>query len=571
MLFCKECIMSRLSLIFLCAFVLANSLPGCGGCVARAKEHGASRETNWKLSPQAQINYYHLLLDLGMRGNNEEHVLEALDRLVVLAPNTQIFLDGSVWLMARKSARVLPVLEKALAVFPGDTNLNLLMAEALLEYGQAEKAVTHMRSFAKQYPEVTDAKIELALLLAKLKRFEEADALFAALPQKDRSDLVEYYHARTLKGLGRLDDALRHFTVAAQKSPKLIEAWVELALLHEKRGDPRSARQAYDEILRLSESNPDLLLRLVALSLNSGETERALEYVRKGPDSPSFILGAVSIFLENKQWKAAESLLEELRKRPDHPEELYFYLAGIAIDANNSPEEALRWIERISPDNRAYMRAIPLKIQLLSTLNRAEEALAFLEQERKKAPEDQKLFLLEVRQLAFMDRLNAALKLADVGISKWPADMDLAFLRASLLDELGDKKAAFAAMEKISQADPGHYQALNYLGYTLADSNRELSRALDLLTRAVELAPDLAYILDSLAWAQYRLGKFDAAWENIRKVVNMDNAEDPTIWEHYGDIAVAIGKSEEARKGYARALELKPKNADSIRERLSKL
>jgi Flp pilus assembly protein TadD len=204
-------------------------------------------------------------------------------------------------------------------------------------------------------------------------------------------------------------------------------------------------------------------------------------------------------------------------------------------------------------------------------LGKKEEALAFLQQERKKAPENQKLFQFEVRQLASMERLDAALELANTGTRKWPADLDIAFLHASLLDERGDKKSAFAAMEKISQADPRHYQALNYLGYTLADENRELLRALDLLTRAVELAPDLAYILDSFAWAQYRLGKFDAAWENISKVVNMESSEDPTIWEHYGDIALALGKSEEARKGYARALALNPKNADSIRERLSKI
>jgi cytochrome c-type biogenesis protein CcmH/NrfG len=51
----------------------------------------------------------------------------------------------------------------------------------------------------------------------------------------------------------------------------------------------------------------------------------------------------------------------------------------------------------------------------------------------------------------------------------------------------------------------------------------------------------------------------------------MDNSDDPTIWAHYGDIARALGNAEEARKGYARALELNPKNADSIRERLSKI
>ncbi|MDR2695913.1 MAG: tetratricopeptide repeat protein [Deltaproteobacteria bacterium] len=563
--------MSRPGLVLLCAFALVHSLFGCGGCTARAKEYGATRETRWQLSPQAQISYHYLLLDLGMRGNNEEHVLHALEKLAVLAPNVQLFLDSAVWLVARKSARALPILEKALAAYPGDTNLNLLMAEALLEYGHAEKAVSHMRSFAAKYPEVTDAKTELALLLVKLKHFEEAHALFAALPQKERSYLVEYYHARALNGLGRQDDALRHFTAAVQKSPKLIEAWAELALLHEKRKDHKNARQAYEELLRLSEANQDLLLRLVTLSSNLGEAERALEYVRKGPDSPAFLFTAIGIFLENKQWQAAETLLDEMRARPNPPEELYLYLAGIALDARNSPEDALRWVERISPDSQAHTRAIPFKIQLLGALGKKDEALAFLKQEREKTPEDQKLFQLEVRQLAFMDRLDAALDLADAGMRAWPANLDIAFLHASLLDERGDKNAAFAAMEKISRADPGHYQSLNYLGYTLADENRELPRALELLTRAVELAPDLAYILDSLAWAQYRLGSFDAAWESIRKVVNMDSAEDPTIWEHYGDIATALGKAEEARKGYARALELNPKNADSIRARLSKI
>ena len=563
--------MSRFSVVFLCAFALALSLPGCGGCAARAKERDDSREIIWKLSPQAQINYYYLLLDLGMRGNNEEHVSQALDHLAVLAPDAQIFLDSAVWLIARKSTRALPTLRKALAAYPNDTNLNLLMAEALLEYGQGEKAVEHMRSFTEKNPDVADAKIELALLLVKLKHFEEANAIFSVLPQKARSYLVEYYHARALKGLERHDDALRHFAAAVREAPKLIEAWAELALLHEKRGDHKNARQAYEELARLSETNPDLLLRLVTLSSNLDEPERALEYVRQGPDSPSFTLAAVSIFLENKQWKVAESLLEELRKQPNPPDELYFYLAGIAIDANNSPEEALRWIERISPDSPSHARAIPLRMQFMNILNKKEEALALLKQERKKAPEDQKLFQFEIRQLAYMERLDAAQELAAAGMRNWPADLDIAFLHASLLDERGDKKAAFAAMEKIAQADPRHYQALNYLGYTLADENRELHRALDLLTRAVELAPDLAYILDSLAWAQYRLGKFDAAWKSISQVVNMENSEDPVIWEHYGDIALALGKSEEARKGYAKALELNPKNADSIRERLSKL
>lgn len=57
---------------------------------------------------------------------------------------------------------------------------------------------------------------------------------------------------------------------------------------------------------------------------------------------------------------------------------------------------------------------------------------------------------------------------------------------------------------------------LNYIGYTLAEENRDLPRALKLLNRAIELSPDTDYMLDSLAWAYYRSGEYAKAWDFIR-------------------------------------------------------
>ena len=135
---------------------------------------------------------------------------------------------------------------------------------------------------------------------------------------------------------------------------------------------------------------------------------------------------------------------------------------------------------------------------------------------------------------------------------------------------MGDKKEAFKVMEHILTLHPDNYQALNYVGYTLAEENRDLERALTLLVRADELSPDQSYIVDSLAWALYKLDKNEDALVQIRRAIKLDENADASIWEHYGDIASKAGLKDEARNAYQKALGLKPDNADALRQKLSK-
>ena len=114
-------------------------------------------------------------------------------------------------------------------------------------------------------------------------------------------------------------------------------------------------------------------------------------------------------------------------------------------------------------------------------------------------------------------------------------------------------------------------QALNYVGYTLAEENRDLERAVKLLVRADELSPNQSYIVDSLAWALFKSGRQEEALKEIRRAVKLGDQVDSSIWEHYGDIALRSGLKDEARKAYQKALDLKPANAEALRQRLSTL
>ena len=98
-------------------------------------------------------------------------------------------------------------------------------AEALMEHGMPERGVTLMRAYLQKHPDSLDARLELALLLVKSKQFTEAEKLLNSIPAKQRSPLVDYYHARALIGMARQNDAVPYLQKASRKCRTLWRPW----------------------------------------------------------------------------------------------------------------------------------------------------------------------------------------------------------------------------------------------------------------------------------------------------------------------------------------------------------
>jgi Flp pilus assembly protein TadD len=175
--------------------------------------------------------------------------------------------------------------------------------------------------------------------------------------------------------------------------------------------------------------------------------------------------------------------------------------------------------------------------------------------------------------LAAQKRYAEAETMAAEALAQRPDDIDLAYSHASFIELQGRRDEALALMEALLERAPDNASLLNYIGYTLADAGRDLDRSLQLLLRAVEISPDTDYMLDSLAWACYRLGDYPEAWRHIRRALSLSGEQilDATIWDHYGDIALAVGNREEARRGWQNALEMEPEDPAAIRGKLDSL
>ncbi|MDE7370724.1 MAG: tetratricopeptide repeat protein, partial [Desulfovibrio sp.] len=454
---------------------------------------------------------------------------------------TQIWLDGGVWLMSRKSPNAVTYLEEALKAQPEDLSLNLLLAEALGEHGMAARGAGLMRAYLARHPGTLDARLELALLLVKEHQFDEAEKLLTDIPAKERTPLVDYYHAKALAGMERKAEAIPLLRRSVRGMPDFVEALAELAFLLEQEGELREARSTYEKLAKFQFSPQDVSLRLVNLSLRLKQPEKALQYINQGPDTVPFKLTAVSMLMDARHYLQAERLLKQLTAREGAPDDVYLLLADLAFEQRRDLNMALSWLDKIPAGSPIAVRARQLRIQLLAEAGKPDAALELARESHKDFPRSTELRDLEIRLLARLKQTDAALAAARATAAEWPDNTDLAFLLGSLLDESGKKQEALGVMEDILKKQPDNYQALNYVGYSLAEENRDLDRALELLTRADALAPDQSYIIDSLAWALFRAGKAEEALTKIRRAVSLDGPVDATIWEHYGDIARYLG------------------------------
>lgn len=143
------------------------------------------------------------------------------------------------------------------------------------------------------------------------------------------------------------------------------------------------------------------------------------------------------------------------------------------------------------------------------------------------------------------------------------------YTRGICNERLGDWDLANADFRHALELSPGQPWVLNYLGYSLVEKGESLTEAQDMIRQAVEQMPNNGYIVDSLAWVLYKLGKYQEAVPHMERAAELLPV-DPIINDHLGDILWAVDRKREAVFHWKRALSFGPDEAeiDRIRRKL---
>ncbi|WP_413877828.1 tetratricopeptide repeat protein [Tateyamaria sp.] len=129
----------------------------------------------------------------------------------------------------------------------------------------------------------------------------------------------------------------------------------------------------------------------------------------------------------------------------------------------------------------------------------------------------------------------------------------LHYARAISLERLDEWPRAESDFRRALELNPGQPQVLNYLGYSLVEKQIKLDEALEMIEQAVAASPDSGFIVDSLGWVLYRLGRYEEAVKHMEKAVELMPI-DPVVNDHLGDVYWSVGRTREAQFQWMRAL-----------------
>ena len=169
--------------------------------------------------------------------------------------------------------------------------------------------------------------------------------------------------------------------------------------------------------------------------------------------------------------------------------------------------------------------------------------------------------------LRAQDDFKAAIKSYDKAIELTPDSNPqrwvLYYARGIAEERLGNGEASERDFRAALEINPDQPQVLNYLGYSLVEQGRNLDEALNMIERAVAASPDSGYIVDSLGWVLYRLGRYEEAVDQMERAVELV-AVDPVLNDHLGDVYWSVGRQREAEFQWRRALSfVDPEDQDS--------
>jgi tetratricopeptide (TPR) repeat protein len=186
-------------------------------------------------------------------------------------------------------------------------------------------------------------------------------------------------------------------------------------------------------------------------------------------------------------------------------------------------------------------------------MGRAPEAVSFLETAVKAESRSPQLALALADAYAADKRYDDAVRVVEQAQEAFGEDEEFTLRLVSLYDEAGRLADAERELRAMIERDPLDANALNYLGYLLADKTNRVPEAVALIERALKVEPDNPAYLDSLGWALFKQGKVAEAAEPLSRAAAALPANS-VIQDHHGDLLARQGKWTEATAAWQRAL-----------------
>ena len=428
-------------------------------------------------------------------------------------------------------------------------------------------------------------------------------------PSTTADGTAAYYFllGRRLEGQGKVDEAIGAHKRAIELEPNSAELRAELAGVYARQDRATDALDMAEAALKYDADNREANRILGSIyaafadqrqPLRAGDNpadygKRAIAALERARRPDTFDVGLEltlgRLYVQSRSFDQAIPLLQRVvADQPGYPD-AGFMLAA-AQEGAGRPADAIATLENTLEANptfyRGYLRIAelyeqerqwaaaaavyaraqqlnprasaltPRRAGALINAGKAAEAREILERTlalaKPEAQDPVQLYLLAEAQRAMKD-LPAAEATAQKLLARNPADVRGLHVMSLILQDKGDDKGAEKVLRDLIAQDGDDANALNSLGYLLAERGERLDEAVELLQRALKLEPDNPSYLDSLGWAYFQQGRLDLADGALTRAA-AKLSDSSVVQDHLGDLRFKQQRFADAAAAWERAL-----------------
>lgn len=427
------------------------------------------------------------------------------------------------------------LVEQALLGFSrsrGDRSLDDHIKEVaglLVRQTNQQSAIDIVEHFIKQHPDSAQVLLSSSYVAHAFDQFERADEwLDHALLMKPDWDIAAQMKTSALRRQGKPEEVLTYIKEFVERNPTSVAMRMNYAGELAREKSYEQALEIMQGVVADDRKNSSALSYAAALAKALKQHDLAKEYYHRvivlDPSNEEVRWALAGYAVDKEEYLRAERHYQKVTSEEN-------YLRAQLQVANmryhtRSLKDAINTLRALEPKTEAeYVNVAITRHWLLMQANEYEEALGYVNE-----------------TLTYL-----------------PDNIELKYARALVSAELKHLQTAEEDLRYIIAQKPDHANALNALGYTLADQTDRIEEAMSLIVKALSFRPDDAHILDSMGWVLYRQKDYVKAIEYLQKAFQA--SKEVEIAVHLGEVLWESGQPEQAKEIWEQAIELDSDNA----------
>lgn len=485
-------------------------------------------------------------------------------RALAADPENELLLDRTVMLLVASGAlpEAVEFADELAASDPTNQLAALTLSVNALSNGNAETARAALAPLAtgSPLPELTAALLS-AWTYAAEEDWEKALSTLDALEGPDWFQTFTMLHAGLIADMaGDKEEAVERLKFSFDNDPRALRVLDAYARALARAGRDDEALAIVNEYIDAGGDHP--LVQTLKAELKTGDVAPQIENAATGASEALYGLG-VAVGQEGGQEYAAGYLQLAIHLGPDT--DLPAFSLASLYESMQQYENAVA-IYRTIPDTSPLAEAAAIQIGLnLNAADDFEGSRAQLEPIVAADPANLTAVVALGNVLRSHEDFAGARDVYGQGIATIEEPIrdhwTLYYFRGIANERTDHWDEAEADFKQALELYPDQPLVLNYLGYSWVDKHMNIDEAVEMIQKAVSQRPDDGYIVDSLGWAFYRLGRYEEAVQELERAVEL-RSSDPVINDHLGDAYWQVGRRLEAMFQWSHALDLDPTPKD---------